>query len=377
MIKIEIKNMANNLSLFTNIFNIFPQKHIKFAFAYGSGVFKQINNHDVSNNLIDFVFVVDDSIKFHHDNIKINSSHYSFLKYLGPYYISRIQNNLGASCYYNTLIQVKIDEKVYMIKYGIISDKSLIKDLYDWKWLYMSGRLHKPVKVIKKPNIIECLTNEDKFKSEANNQFYKKNEQLDNINDCNFDSVNKSIDLALQTNLRNALHTSLLLLPEKFTLTDLFMCITSLSYSGDLRMLIGEDKKKVFNIVLPQIDRFLKLYKPYIVKECKENFLDCDFNTGKLEQNLNQTTLYRHFNFLPKNLMQTIINLKYKTNHCFDMEEYIYNLTNRADYKDLVFESLSSIVRYSSTMQSFKGIFTAGLFKTFNYSARKLKKMLK
>lgn len=366
--------MTSNLSLYSNIFKKFPQNNIKFAFAYGSGVFKQINN-DMKDNIIDFVFVVDDCLKFHNDNIKLNSSHYSFLKYFGPYYITRFQNDLGASCYYNTLIPIQIDGTVHMIKYGIISDKSLIRDLYDWEWLYLSGRLHKPVKIIKKQNVIESLRNEDKIKYEANDQScYNQSEYMD---DCNFDSVNKSIDLALQTNLRNALHTSLLLMPEKFNLTDLFMCITSLSYSGDLRMIVGEDKRKIHNLVMPQIDQFVKLYKPYIVKECKENFLDCNFNTGKLEQNLNQTTLYRHFNLLPKNLMRTIVNLKYKTNHYFDMEEYIYKLTNRVDYKELIAESVSTIVRYTSTIQSLKGLLSAGLLKSFNYSTRKLKKMLK
>ncbi len=119
------------------------------------------------------------------------------------------------------------------------------------------------------------------------------------------------------------------------------------------------------------------MYKPYIVKECIENFLECNFSTGQLEQHLSQPTLCRHLNLLPKNLIQTIIRLKFRTKHYYDMEEYVYKLANRSDYKELIGESVNSIVRRTSTTQSIKGAFTAGLLKSFNYSARKLTKMMK
>lgn len=181
--------------------------------------------------------------------------------------------------------------------------------------------------------------------------------------------------MALQTNLQNALHTALLLLPENFTLEELFIVITSLSYMGDLRMIVGENKNKIVNIVKPQVDRFTELYKPHILKECIEGRLLCDFETGKMHQRLDQHTIYHHLNLLPKNLIQTIVNLKFKTNQYYDMEEYINKLTNRADYKDVVTHSVGSIVRSSSTVQSMKGLLTAGLIKSSDYSLRKLKKM--
>ena len=185
-----------------------------------------------------------------------------------------------------------------------------------------------------------------------------------------------NFELALQTNLQNALHTALLLLPESFTLEDLFVCITSLSYMGDFRMVIGENKNKITNIVTPQVDRFVELYKPYIIKECVENFLLCNFETGKMLQQLDQHTIYHHLNLLPKNLIQTVINLKFKSKQHYDLEEYIYKLTNRVDYKEIVAHSVGSIVRHSSTIQSIKGVLTAGLVKTTDYSLRKLRKMI-
>jgi hypothetical protein len=43
----------------------------------------------------------------------------------------------------------KGDSETVRIKYGIISTDALCTDLLDWATLYVSGRLHKPVRIVK------------------------------------------------------------------------------------------------------------------------------------------------------------------------------------------------------------------------------------
>ena len=118
------------------------QQHISFAFGYGSGVLKQ--QQDIENstnqNQIDLILVVNNSFKFHEENLKLNPSHYSCLRYFGPSIITRIQETRGARIYFNPYVKFH-DDPITLYKYGIISRKHLIRDLLDWETLYVAGRL--------------------------------------------------------------------------------------------------------------------------------------------------------------------------------------------------------------------------------------------
>ena len=188
--------------IFERILGSFPQD-IRLCFAYGSGIFQQEGHKDMSKNMMDFIFAVDKPFIWHQQNMKQNPKHYSSLKYLGPKRIASIQENYGAGVYFNTLVPCE----GRLIKYGVISTSKLISDMLDWETLYVSGRLHKPVLFLQEKS-------------------------------------DPDLDFAMRTNYQNAVHTSLLLLPETFTEEQLFLTITGLSYSGDFRMTVGEDKKQ-------------------------------------------------------------------------------------------------------------------------------------
>lgn len=90
LLNMTSKALAVN-PLFTRILNCFPHEHVKFAFAYGSGTFQQHGNSDVSTNMLDFVFAVDNSVSWHAKNLTLNPKHYAFIRNVGPRYLAAFQ----------------------------------------------------------------------------------------------------------------------------------------------------------------------------------------------------------------------------------------------------------------------------------------------
>ena len=167
------------------------------AFAYGSGVFKQEGNIS-RGNMIDFVLVVENSDDWHTQNLIMNPKDYSgLMSMLGGKNLAYLQDKIRANCYFNAFVPFEEGQ----IKYGVINRSNLMSDLLDWETLYIGGRMHKPVKIIQKADKIQ----------------------------------DPDLHLALRMNLKNALHTSLLMLPEKFPERMLYDTICGLSYSGDFR----------------------------------------------------------------------------------------------------------------------------------------------
>ncbi|XP_021509145.1 phosphatidate cytidylyltransferase, mitochondrial isoform X2 [Meriones unguiculatus] len=261
----------------------FPED-VSLAFAYGSAVYRQAGpNAHQENPMLDLVFTVDDPVAWHSKNLKKNWSHYSFLKLLGPRIISSIQNNYGAGVYFNPLIMCEGK----LIKYGVIGTGVLIDDLLNWNNLYIAGRLQKPVKIV---------------------------------------SMNENMVLrsAMDKNLKSAVTTACLMLPESFSEEDLFIEIAGLSYS---------DKS-------PE---------------------------GQFTQLMT----------LPRTLQQQINHIMDPPGRNRDVEETLLQVAQDPDCGDVVRLGVSSIVRPSSISQSTKGLFTAGVKKSVIYSSRKLNKMWK
>jgi len=158
-----------------------------------------------------------------------------------------------------TIIHIK------KIKYGVMHKDNLIKDLRDWDYLYIAGRLHKEV------NIIEN---------------------------------NEEIEREIINNYISAIRVSLLLLPATFSEIDLYKTIASLSYIGDVRMIVGENKNKVDNIVSGNVAGFQRIYKP-LISEHFSNFVNYDSTTNIYTKS---TDIASRFEILKKSTKYIITN---------------------------------------------------------------------
>lgn len=194
---------------------------IKYAFAYGSGVFSQGKSSDASKPQVDLIFGVSYTQHWHSLNIRQNPGHYSMLRTLGSGAVSFVQDKIGAGVFFNPYVEID----GLKIKYGVVNIDTLLGDLTNWNSLYLAGRLHKPVKILRDEPRIR-FTN--------------------------------------QANLISALRTALLILPEEFTELDLYSTLAGISYMGDPRMAFGENPNKVKNIVNNQFLNFRNLYSPLL-----------------------------------------------------------------------------------------------------------------
>lgn len=314
----------------------FPQKEVALTFGYGSKVISQDGN--AHGDLVDIIFVVDDSTVWHTENLLRNNNHYSALKYLSAERIAKIQENYGAKIYYNPYVRVAN----LAIKYGVIKTDHLIDDLINWTDLYVAGRLHKPVEFIPNP----C----------------HKSERL---------------RAALHFNKESAIRAALIQLPEKFELLQLYKKITGLSYTGDFRMLFGEDKNKIENIVVPQVDRFDQLFLPILKASNFKNTIHLDESKRILTQDLSSATLFKYLKLLPANLRQKVCEIHGREARTIECDVVLTSLSRNINCDTVLTKALAAVVRRSSLTQSFKGLFTAGLIKSLKYSQRKLIKSFK
>ncbi|KAG8708156.1 Mitochondrial translocator assembly and maintenance protein 41 [Ceratobasidium sp. 394] len=191
---------------------------VRYAFAYGSGVFGQDGYKDSDRPQLDFLFAVTHADHFHSINLHQNPKHYALApRLLGSDFISRVQS-LAPGLWFNPYVKVKDG---VTIKYGVTTVDNLCADLLGWRSLYMAGRMHKPIRIIKD---------------------------------------DPRVRLTQQVNLTSAVRAALLTLPERFDEKQLFERIAGISYAGDPRMSFAENPHKIQNIVSAQQEQFRELY---------------------------------------------------------------------------------------------------------------------
>ncbi|GMM32730.1 putative phosphatidate cytidylyltransferase [Saccharomycopsis crataegensis] len=389
-IKLKNPETAKNLREIMKKFRNVP---VKYCFAYGSNVFKQQNNNG-ANKQTDLIMATTFPDHFHSLNLNRNEGHYSFLKRFGSDFISKVEN-MGPGVYFNPY--VKVGDQ--LVKYGVVSIEKCVSDLLSWDNMYLAGRLHKPVKIIRDDPRVRFIN---------------------------------------QENLRNAAGVSLLLLSsqnlekKQFTLAQLFEAVAGLSYQGDIRTKIGgENPKKVQNIVAAQNEEFKELYAPLLDIFKFDEFISF---TDASSQNfqINDSPIYKAFiienlpssfktrlykRYLSSNpntnspisttskaildgtnrakfsdVFQTATTFstalaisqkntpistdvsQYSTSEEFVADPLALEISQSEHLNDLVLKSLSDTILYPSIVQSIKGVFTAGVSKSWSYAAEKRKK---
>lgn len=358
---------------------------IRYAFAYGSGVFPQapgssssgssIHPHPSSaitkvqkggGKMIDFIFGVSYTQHWHSINLQQHRDHYSAVGSLGSYLVSRVQDNWGAGVYFNPYVTVNGT----LIKYGVVNLDTLCRDLSEWDSLYLAGRLQKPVKILRD---------------------------------------DARVRLANQVNLISAVRTALLLLPDTFTEQELYSTIAGISYMGDPRMSFGsENLNKVANIVTYNLHNFRRLYAPLIENlpnvafkdaRCSQpDWADDPSTNASLAQDKDHVKRGNMVRRLPKAFREKLY-FRYQTKFQIPRPEFNKMLEDSSDedptrikrrtggefeqriagddqqaLKAEVTTVIKKTISWPSTSQSIKGLVTGGVRRTYRYLKEKSQK---
>lgn len=295
---------------------------IEYCFGYGSGVFSQGSKSEAKSRQIDMIFGVQSAKEWHEQNIAQNPRHYSGMRHFGSSIVAFAQNKLGAGIYFNPFVTLENQT----VKYGVVELDTLHNDLTNWETLYLAGRMHKPVRIV---------------------QDHPK------------------IQSAQHRNLRSAMSTALLLLPNEFSEAELYTKIAAVSYMGDVRMAFAENPRKVQNIVLNQFNHFRELYLPLFKEVDVGSTVDMSSiltsKTGPLSQGLplfqQPSNEDRLLDFLPERFGSIVTK---------NRQNEVRRLR--------VSRAVAQIIKYPSFTQSMKGILTAGVDRSLRYSIAKLSK---
>ncbi|KAJ6477426.1 mitochondrial matrix Mmp37-domain-containing protein [Mycena vitilis] len=310
---------------------------IRYAFAYGSGVFEQdgypVKSSAADSPMLDFMFAVTHPAHFHSINMQQHPNHYTLsARVLGSSYVSTVQD-IGPGVWFNAFVPMS----GVTIKYGVTTVDNLCSDLLNWRSLYLAGRMHKPLRIIKD---------------------------------------DARVRLTQQVNLTSAVRAALLTLPADFSETQLFERIAGISYLGDPRMMLpAENRGKVANIVRHQAPQFKELYHRLVVGLPGVHW---PAYSSMIQQDTTPHARAAHLKKLPSNLLAGVRNNydRSSTTPAYEADESAYWIRLAADDKlpATLGEELRRIVRYPATVQTMKGVVSAGVGKSVRYGAAKVGK---
>jgi len=283
--------------------------------GYGSGVIPQAESKP--NPQLDFIIGVEDAEIWHRENMKHHPEDYGCLiRSLGPRVAAMIQRT-GAGIFYNCLIDFEDEYGAKKIKVGVVESKTLLADLKEWNSLFIAGRTHKPIKILK--------------------------------SDSDFEK-------AISINREYALKVALILLGGEFTEQELFEEIARISYRGDVRL---DDPEKVKNIVSANVEAFRQIYLPLLET--------CDLAMNKCVEDGH--SLFDKIDFLIKDGVEPSLPSGI-------LKSIQKRIQAEDEFGPVIKKHLKNLVRNSGFSQVIKGAITTDPHKTLAYGAEKIRKWI-
>ena len=216
--------------------------------------------------MLDLIFAVEDPLAWHAANLARNRAHYSGpVPPLGAAAVAAVQTRLGAAVWYNTLVPMPgaAGGGGRTMKYGVVSVDDLLDDLRSWRHLYLAGRLHKPVRVLGAGAGAGAVAGAGAGAGAVAGAGAGTGAGARGPPFAE-GARRAEVLAAARENLRHALRAALMMLPARFSAEALYLTIAGLSYTGDWRMVFGENPHKVRNIVAAQLPHFHALYGPVL-----------------------------------------------------------------------------------------------------------------
>ena len=309
---------------------------ISFVFCYGSAAFPQAGyNYSKETPMIDLIFIVENFYEWNQENFSKNRAHYSGFGYLiGPPLLSFLERKF-IPIHYNPYVTLG----KFQVKYGVASVKEVLNNLENWENLILAGRMQKPIRILRNSSVL----------------------------------YSEKILAAMQSNYISAMSLAFLMNFDQFVQEKmLYNTICSLSFIGDIRMVLGLEKQdKIQGIVDKQEENFRQIY----VKIMRELSLNTIIKYHEKEKK------FEIIGDLNRTKNELIQNVPYGIGISFTGVNKDYQGIMKTKNLDEVQEHIVKSLKWNNFNYSIRLIayhfVTTSFIKNFVYSWKKLMKRLK
>jgi len=348
-----------------------PRIGVRWAFCYGSSFLESAGNaQSLRSQQVDVILVVkeNDLSEWHSQNLQSNPQHYSLLWRLvahpqrgqllanrGLRLLTRV-HRYGPGVWYHPYIPVTD----LTFKYGVVADSDFLRDLTQWSYLYLAGRLHKPVlEVHSADTVIASALYQNRLAAAA---------------------VSLLLHWTIGATTESAIHSAV----EEPTF---YNTVARLSYLGDVRVGIAEDPLKVSRIVTANLSAFQAIYRPILTTLQQRGFVTLRSDSSSMwhlhPSGGHDRCRVLFEEYVPKELRATTLQFverDYRHQSRPTYRSYRAEAPRTSEETDVLVRALRQAIRqtvvHSSRTQTLKGLLTAGPLRSLRYVLHKLRKRL-